>query len=90
VKFCVKAPPRRGPTTEARPKILPIMLWYIGRFARGTVWTIMIIEPEKMPEEPSPAMARPIMSAVEFGAAPQIADPTSKIRIARRKTILEE
>lgn len=38
----------------------------------------------KMPAEPTPATARPMMSAVEVGAAPHTADPISKmIRHAR-------
>ncbi len=42
-------------------------------------------QPEKMPAEPRPAMARPTMKAVELGAAPQMAEPVSKIIIERRK-----
>lgn len=48
----------------------------------------MMMAPEKIPEEPDPAMARPIMNATEFGAAPHIADPTSKTTIEERKTFL--
>lgn len=44
--------------------------------------------PEKIPEEPDPAMARPIINAVEFGAAPHIADPISKTAIEERNTFL--
>lgn len=39
-----------------------------------------------VPADPNPAMARPTMSAVEVGAAPQIADPISKMATAVRKT----
>ncbi len=49
---------------------------------------IMIMAPEKMPEEPLPAIARPTMNAVEFGAAPHIADPISKTAMEERKTFL--
>jgi hypothetical protein len=35
--------------------------------------------PAKMPAEPTPAIARPMINAVEFGAAPQMSEPTSKI-----------
>jgi hypothetical protein len=41
-----------------------------------------------MPADPIPEMALPIMKAVEFGAAPQIAEPISKTRIASKKTHL--
>lgn len=44
----------------------------------------MMTEPEKIPAEPSPAMARPMIKAVEFGAAPHTADPISKIPMAIR------
>lgn len=43
------------------------------------------IAPEKIPDEPRPATARPIIRALEFGAAPQTAEPTSNIAIAVRK-----
>lgn len=42
--------------------------------------------PVKMPENPQPAMALPMMKAVEFGAAPQRADPISKRDIAIIRT----
>lgn len=45
----------------------------------------MIKLPEKIPAPPTPATALPIISAVEDGAAPQTAEPTSKIMIAMRK-----
>ena len=44
---------------------------------------MIIIPPEKMPADPRPAMARPMMKAVEVGAAPQRDDPASKITIER-------
>lgn len=48
----------------------------------------MMMAPEKIPEEPDPAIERPTMNAVEFGAAPHIADPISKTAIEKRKTFL--
>lgn len=48
----------------------------------------MTVVPEKMPADPIPAMALPMMNAVELGAPPHRADPTSKIRIAMRKRSL--
>jgi len=44
-------------------------------------------QPEKIPAEPRPAMARPTMNAVEFGAAPHIVDPISKTMTLRRKAL---
>ncbi len=49
---------------------------------------MIMMAPEKMPEEPHPAIARPIINAVEFGAAPHNADPTSKMAMEKRKTFL--
>lgn len=45
----------------------------------------MIVKvPEKMPAQPMPAIARPIINAADEGAAPQMADPISKIKMAAR------
>jgi hypothetical protein len=41
-----------------------------------------------MPAAPTPAMARPTMSASELGAAPQMTLPTSKMMMETRKVIL--
>lgn len=63
---------------------------YCGRFSRGKIWVRMTEDPENIPAEPIPAMARPMMKAVELGAAPQIAEPTSKTTTAARKIIFVE
>jgi hypothetical protein len=39
----------------------------------------MMREPEKIPAQPSPAIALPTINAGEEGAAPQTTDPSSKI-----------
>lgn len=41
-----------------------------------------------MPAEARPATARPTIKTTEFGAAPQIAEPTAKIRTDNIKVIL--
>jgi hypothetical protein len=46
----------------------------------------MLIAPVKMPAEPNPETALPTMKAVELGAAPHTADPTSKRNIPVKKT----
>ena len=46
----------------------------------GTIEMIIIIPPENIPAEPKPAIARPTMNAIEFGAAPQSADPISNTK----------
>ena len=35
--------------------------------------------PEKMPADAMPALARPMIKIVELGAAPQMAEPISKM-----------
>ena len=45
-----------------------------------------MIPPDITPPEPIPAIARPMMNATEFGAAPQRAEPTSKMKMTVRKT----
>jgi hypothetical protein len=62
----------------------PINPVYIGRFTRGTEYATIINAPEKIPALPIPAMARPIIKAMELGAIPQIRLPNSKIAIAMR------
>jgi hypothetical protein len=80
----------RGATTEEMPKRLPMNPVIIGRFCRGTASVMMTMVPEKIPQDPIPAMALPIMNAIEFGAAPQIADPISKMMMAAKKIHLGE
>lgn len=48
----------------------------------------MIITPEKIPALPKPAMARPRMKAIEFGAAPQMTEPISNNATAIRNTLV--
>jgi len=48
----------------------------------------MIRPPEKIPAAPRPAIARPTIRAGELGAAPQTAEPTSKIVMAIKNTHL--
>jgi hypothetical protein len=38
------------------------------------VMTMMLITPEKMPADPSPAIALPMINAFEVGATPQTVD----------------
>lgn len=82
----VNVPPNSGPITDPTAKTAAKRPWYIGRCRRGMVYTIITMSPENKPEEPMPAMARPIMKAVEFGADPQTADPISKSTMQVRKT----
>jgi hypothetical protein len=44
--------------------------------------------PDITPDEPAPAIALPIMRAIEFGAAPQTAEPTSNRQMEAKKMFL--
>jgi len=80
----VKTPPRSGPATEAIPYMAPMKPEYMGLFTKGTEYATIMSAPEKIPAEPIPATARPMMSAIEFGATPHIKLPSSNIPIAMR------
>jgi len=55
-----------------------------GRGQGGEKHTI----PERIPPDPKPAIALPRMNAIEFGAAPQRAEPPSKSTMEVIKTAL--
>ena len=59
---------------------------YMGLLRRGTSGSMIMADPEKMPAAPRPAIARPTMKAIELGAAPQTAEPISKMIMENRKT----
>lgn len=46
---------------------------------------MVVRAPVVMPEDPKPAMARPTMNMIDDWAAPQRADPSSKIKKKMRK-----
>jgi hypothetical protein len=66
------------------PYMLPMKPLYIGRFSKGTLYARMIKAPEKMPADPKPATARPMMSVKLELATPQIKLPSSKMPMATR------
>lgn len=51
---------------------------------------MITVAPFWIPADPIPAIARPTMKAVEVGAAPQTAEPTSKTTTATRKRAFVE
>jgi hypothetical protein len=79
-----------GPSMEEMPDMELIRPTKIGRFSRGMMCVRTTADPENMPSAPMAAIARPTMNAVEFVALPHIAEPTSKIPTAMRKTVLVE
>jgi len=46
--------------------------------------------PLKMPADPAPERARPMMKAIELGATAESREPTSKMKRATRKVSLVE
>lgn len=74
----------RGPATLASPYMPPINPMYIGRCRRGTVLAMIKIAPLKIPAAPRPATARPMMRVIEFGATPDIKEPSSNTNKAAR------
>lgn len=83
----VKAPPIKGPNTDEIPNTIPNMLWNIGRLGRGIIGIMIIMAPEKMPALPKPATARPKIKTGEVGAAPHMAEPTSKMMTEVKNTL---
>ncbi|KAK5636419.1 hypothetical protein RRF57_012130 [Xylaria bambusicola] len=59
----------------------------MGRFRRGTMVIMIMVTPEKIPAPPRPAIARPTMKTMEFGAAPQMTDPTSNKATVIKKVL---
>jgi hypothetical protein len=45
---------------------------------------MIIMDPEKIPAEPNPAIALPAMKTADVGAAAQIVDPISKMTMLVR------
>jgi hypothetical protein len=70
---------------DAIPKTPPRKPMYIGLFGSGTISDTTTVAPENIPADPIPAMARPMIKAVDDGAAPHRAEPPSKITIDTRK-----
>src|SRR5699024_9792382 len=56
---------------------------YMGRSWMVVVVARRVMSPTYMPDPETPHIARPIISAFIFGAAPQMADPTSNTNTER-------
>jgi hypothetical protein len=65
--------------TEARPNTKPNRPWKAGRRCSGIMGIMISMVPEKIPAEAAPATARPKMKTTDVGAAPQMAEPISKM-----------
>jgi hypothetical protein len=63
---------------------------YSARFERGITTAIIDKQPEKMPEAPAPATARPIINIFELIATPQRRDPSMKIPMKAKNIRLRE
>lgn len=73
--------------TEAIPYAAPMRPVNAARLEGRAENAMMVYAPDAIPAPPSPAMARPTMSAVELGATPQIRDPSSKMKMAIKKVV---
>jgi hypothetical protein len=74
--------------TAAMPYEAPIIPVYVALFLGSAAKAIIVYAPDPTPAAPRPAMARPTIKAVEFGATPQIKLPISKMKMDIRKLIL--
>ena len=74
--------------TDARPYEAPITPVYAGRSSGLTANPIIVYAPLAIPAPPTPASARPNISAVGLGETPQIRLPSSKMKTDRRKVYL--
>ena len=82
------APPRSGPTTEAIPYAEPTSPVTRGLCFGLAAKAMIVYAPDPTPAPPSPAIARPTMSAVDVGATPQIKLPSSNKKSAKMKEVL--
>ena len=64
----MNTPPSRGPMTAETPYEAPMIPRYAGRFSGGARKATSINAPDATPAAPKPAMARPIIKVVLFGA----------------------
>lgn len=86
----VNTPPNNGPATLATPHMAPTNPNAIGRCLSGSVKLKITTLPENNPAVPTPATARPTMNASLDGASAHTRLPTSKRKMAPRKTALTE
>jgi len=82
VAFSVKAPPIKGPAIAATPKTADMTPRYAGLRSSGIILLTIRSPPEKIPEAPKPAIARPRIRAVELGAVVHTSEPISNRTIA--------
>lgn len=74
----MKAPPRRGPTTDAIPYAAPRRPSIIGSWCGGLENLMMMNAPETKPARPTPTTARPAMKVGLFWATP-VQDTSSAV-----------
>lgn len=86
----VNAPPTKGPATAEIPSIININPLKDALLSRGQEAARTRTEPVMIPAAPHPAMARPTMSELEFGAVAQTRDPILKNTSARMYMIFVE
>lgn len=74
--------------TLAIAKLAPMIPSKAGVLAGGALRATIRYEPEDMPAPPAPAMALPMIRAVEDGARAQMRLPTSNRKTENKKTVL--
>lgn len=74
----MRTPPIKGPNVVASPREPERRPRRMGRLAGATRMGTRENAATRSPEQPTPAMARPMMRECELGAAPQTAEPTRK------------
>ncbi|KAL5402728.1 hypothetical protein PMIN04_012946 [Paraphaeosphaeria minitans] len=83
----VNTPPSSGPMTEAMPNMLDRTPRCTALFLSGADNPMMVAPPEKMADAPTPATARPTMSAAELRAVAHTMEPTVFVSRYRGRTL---
>lgn len=80
-----RAPPSGGPKIVAPTVKILMTLLTAGLCRRGKAYAIILKEPAQVPPSPDPAIARPMMSAMDICAVALTMEPISNTTIAHRK-----
>lgn len=81
----MKAPPMSGPKATPSCPMAIFVAMNKGCRCGGRTAATTVNAPLMMPDAPKPAMARPTINIADDWAAPQIAEPTSKMKKNAKK-----
>lgn len=76
--YWVMTPPTNGPKSIPGADKDITSAVRLGRFSKGAMPAMTVRFPIKMPEDPAPATALPMMNTLDDGATPQMRDPNMK------------